>query len=73
MSDRLADVLRYAARLAVVCDARLLLPVQGMMPDIDPPDEKDHVLGDISGMVGDAFEVTGDKHQVHGCGHNSWP
>ena len=34
------------------------------MPDVAGRDHEDHVLGDVGGVVADAFEVAGDEDQV---------
>ena len=41
----------------------------GVVADVDAIDEKQHVLGDIGGVVGDALEIVGYEHQVDGGGN----
>src|SRR5579862_1122253 len=44
----------------------LLLTDLGVMADVDTFYQKQSVLGNVGGMVGDPLQIVGNEHQVHG-------
>ena len=44
---------------------RCLPALFGVMADVDALHQEENILGDISGVIGDALQIMSDEHQVH--------